>query len=96
MDDRRPGKPSNYLLPDRLIERAVQIIRERYADFGPTLACMKLRGVTLYKETVRKLMMQSGLWIPRRHRAQKNPATSLPPYLRWCADTNRQLRSPLV
>lgn len=27
--------------------------------------------MTLSKESVRKLMMQSGLWIPRRHRAPK-------------------------
>lgn len=84
MADRRRGKPSNYQLPDGLAERAVQIIRERYADFGPTLACEKLaelHGVTLSKETVRKLMMQSGLWIPRRHRA---PKIQQPRYRRAC------------
>lgn len=42
MADRRRGKPSNYQLPAGLAERAVQIIRERYSDFGPTLACEKL------------------------------------------------------
>ena len=52
MADRRRGKPSNYQLPAGLAERAVQIIRERYSDFGPTLACEKLaelHGVTLSK-----------------------------------------------
>jgi len=75
MADRRRGKPSNYQLSDGLTERAIQIIRKRYANFGPTLACEKLaelHGVTLSKEAVRKLMMQSGLWIPRRHRAPKS------------------------
>lgn len=84
MADRRRGKPSNYQLPAGLAERAVQIIRERYSDFGPTLACEKLaelHGVTLSKETVRKLMMQSGLWIPRRHRA---PKIQQPRYRRAC------------
>jgi transposase len=74
MADRRRGKPSNYQLPEGLAERAIQIIRERYADFGPTLACEKLaelHGVVLSKETVRKLMILSGLWIPRRLRAPK-------------------------
>lgn len=50
-----------------LAERALLIIRERYADFGPTLACEKLaelHGLYLAKETVRKLMIQAGLWIP--------------------------------
>lgn len=74
MADRRRGKPSNYQLPEGLAEHAIQIIRERYADFGPTLACEKLaelHGVVLSKETVRKLMILSGLWIPRRLRAPK-------------------------
>lgn len=54
-----------------LAERALHIIRERYADFGPTLACEKLtevHGLYLAKETVRKLMTQAGLWIPRKLR----------------------------
>jgi hypothetical protein len=28
-----------------LAERALRIIRERYADFGPTLACEKLAEI---------------------------------------------------
>lgn len=55
-------------MPD-LAERALRIIRERYADFGLTLACEKLaevHGLYLAKETVRKLMTQAGLWIPRK------------------------------
>lgn len=54
-----------------LAERALHIIRDRYADFGPTLACEKLaevHGLYLAKETVRKLMTQAGLWIPRKLR----------------------------
>ncbi len=54
-----------------LAERALRIIRERYADFGQTLACEKLaevHGLHLAKETVRKLMTQAGLWIPRKLR----------------------------
>ncbi|MBB5405441.1 hypothetical protein HDG41_007537 [Paraburkholderia sp. JPY162] len=50
------------------------IIRERYADFGPTLACEKLReshGLVLSKETVRHLMTDAGLWAPRRQRPPK-------------------------
>ncbi len=42
-----------------LAERALRLIRERYADFGPTLAYEKLaevHGLYLAKETVRKLM----------------------------------------
>jgi transposase len=74
MADRRRGKPSNYRLPAGIAERAVQIFSERYSDFGPTLACEKLtelHGVVFSKETVRKLIMQSGLWIPSRQHATK-------------------------
>ncbi|WP_448815734.1 ISNCY family transposase, partial [Bacillus safensis] len=45
-----------------------------YADFGPTLACEKLwecHGIRLAKETVRKLMTEAGLWVPRRQRPPK-------------------------
>jgi hypothetical protein len=55
-------------------QRALAIVRERYADFGPTLACEKLRechGIRLAKETVRQLMMDAQLWVPRRQRPPK-------------------------
>ena len=42
MANRRRGKPSNNHLPDGLARYALSIIRERYTDFGPTLACEKL------------------------------------------------------
>lgn len=50
-----------------LAERALRISRERYAEFGSTLACEKLaenHGMYLVKETVLKLMTRDSLWIP--------------------------------
>jgi hypothetical protein len=44
------------------------------ADFGPTLATEKLRtkhGIELAKETVRRLQIAVGLWIPRKLRPPK-------------------------
>jgi transposase len=61
MANRRRGKPSNNQLPDGLAQYALNIIRERYTDFRPTLACEKfaeLHGVHLSKETVRSLMVK--------------------------------------
>jgi hypothetical protein len=81
---RKCGKPSNYQLPAGVAETAVSIIRERYQDFGPTLACEKLRelhGIVLAKETVRKLMLDAGLWIPRRLRS---PTIYHPRHRRHC------------
>jgi len=71
---RKRGRPSNRQLAPGVAERATALIRDRYADFGPTLACEKLRechGLALAKETVRVLMMAAGLWMPRKQRAAK-------------------------
>ena len=65
---RRRGKPSNNQLSAGLAQDAMLIVRERYADFGPTLACEMLRehhDLVLSKETVRRLMTEAGLWTPR-------------------------------
>ena len=75
----RRGHASNHQLPEDRAHRALSLIRERYADFGPTLACATLaceklwecHGLQLSKETVRKLMTEAGLWIPRRQRPPK-------------------------
>ncbi|BBS82390.1 helix-turn-helix domain-containing protein [Klebsiella quasipneumoniae] len=84
MANRRRGKPSNNQLPDGLARYALSIIRERYADFGPTLACEKLaelHDVHLSKETVRSLMVKAGFWVPRKQRA---PKIQQPRYRRAC------------
>lgn len=74
MTNRRRGKPRNNQLPDGFAQYALNIIRDRYTDFGPTLACVKLaelHDVHLSKETVRSLMVKAGLWIPRKQHAPK-------------------------
>jgi transposase len=71
---RKRGRPGNRRLDDDEARRARAIIRERYTDFGPTLACEKLyecHGIRLAKETVRRLMTDAGLWVPRRQRPPK-------------------------
>jgi transposase len=80
----RRGQPGNRKLDEGLALRALAIIRERYADFGPTLACEKLaecHGISLAKETVRKLMTDAGLWVPR---AQRPPKVYQPRARRAC------------
>lgn len=67
----RRSKPSNNQLAPGLAKEALALVRDHYADFGPTLACEQLRerhGLTLSKETLRCLMIEAGLWIPRRAR----------------------------
>ena len=68
---RKRGQVHHRLAPD-LVSMALSIIRDRYPDFGPTLACEKLRevhGIVIGRETVRKLMSETGLWIPRKLRS---------------------------
>ena len=68
---RRRGRPSNRSYPTALRSEVIGIIRERYADFGPTLAGEKLaelHGIDLARETIRQWMMAAGLWKDRRQR----------------------------
>src|SRR5271167_1205890 len=65
------GKPSNHRLPVEVRTLALSLVRERYADFGPTLAAEKLaahHGCTISRETLRGWMIADGLWTDRRHR----------------------------
>src|ERR1700730_9631647 len=68
---KRRGKPSNHRLPPEVRTLALSIVRERYADFGPTFAAEKLaehHGCSVSRETLRGWMIADGLWIDRRHR----------------------------
>ena len=51
------------------------MIKEKYADFGPTLAHEKLAEVhqlQVSRESVRQMMIEEGMWKPKR--AKKPPA----------------------
>jgi transposase len=68
----RRGKPSNNCLDRGVIQQAVDLIREKYWDFGPTLAHEKLTEVhhlELSRESVRRIMVEGGLWQPKRAKA---------------------------
>jgi hypothetical protein len=71
LQSRRRGKPSNRRLPERLRERALQLIRKLYSDFKPTLAQEKLAErdrLVVSVSTVRRWMIAAGLYTPRRVR----------------------------
>jgi hypothetical protein len=80
----RRGRRSNNAIPATVAVQAMSVIRERYPDFGPTLAAEKLteiHGVALSRETVRKWMSTAGLWKSRRDRI---PQPHQPRYRREC------------
>jgi len=59
-------------LDDSVRQQALMIIRERYADFGPTLAHEKLtelHGVPVSVSTIRNWMLEDGIWQSRQARA---------------------------
>jgi hypothetical protein len=81
---KRRGKPSNHRLPDEVRTLALSIVRERYADFGPTFAAEKLaehHGCAVSRETLRGWMIADGLWIDRGHR---QPSAHQPRRRREC------------
>ena len=52
-------------------QAVLALVREHYADFGPTLACEKLaerHGHCLSVETLRQWMIAAGLWAPKRRK----------------------------
>ena len=60
---KKRGRPSARRLPDVLRTEALALVREKYGDFGPTLACEKLA------ERPRAAMA-----MRRRKRARSRPA----------------------
>ena len=64
------GRPSHRKLSFK--QRIVELYRERYPDFGPTLFTEKLQereGITVSRETVRTWLKEDGLW--QKHRTRK-------------------------
>jgi len=70
MSARRGRRPNNAI--DPAVRREVlDLVRERYPDFGPTFACEKLvevHGHRLSAETLRGWMIADGLWRPKARR----------------------------
>ena len=66
---KRRGRESNNHLKADVVQKALDLIKSKYADFGPTLAHEKLveiEGLKLSDESVRKIMIGEGLWKARR------------------------------
>src|SRR6266850_1403166 len=56
----------------RLEQKILERLRQRYADFGPTLAAEHLakEGLLVSRETLRKWMTKAALWRPRAQRVK--------------------------
>jgi transposase len=65
------GKPPNNRILHAKRDYALSLIKDRYADFGPTLAAEMLaehHGFKVSRETVRKRMQEDGIWLSRKQR----------------------------
>jgi transposase len=75
MASRHRGQRPNNAFSPAVREHALQLVRTRYADFGPTLAQEKLteeHGLRLSRETLRQWLMAAGLWVPKRQPGRRN------------------------
>jgi transposase len=71
---RQRGQASHNRLTDAQRARITGLLAEKYADFGPTLAAEKLSeldGITVSRETIRRLQIGAGLWKPKRRRVRR-------------------------
>lgn len=74
------GKKSNKKYSDRLKTIVINLIRDQYYDFGPTLASEQLaerNNIVVSKETVRKWMIEYKIWHPKKLQRTRK-AGSLP------------------
>jgi hypothetical protein len=65
------GRPSNNKIADGVRDHAIDLMRRAYADFGPTLAAEMLaerHGLRVSRETLRRWMIEAGLWLSRQQR----------------------------
>lgn len=78
------GRPSNRAFKTELRAQALDLVRQHYHDFGPTLAAEYLaeqHQITISHETLRKWMIQAGLW---KDRDARRPRPHQPRYRRDC------------
>jgi transposase len=71
---RQRGRASNHRLAPGDRERIALLLREKYPDFGPTLAVEKLlerESIAVSAETVRQMQIAMGLWRPKRRRQKR-------------------------
>jgi transposase len=66
---RSRGRESNRKIPQEIKEQVLELYRQNYEGFGPTLAQEKLQereGISISDETLRMWLLGAGLWKKRR------------------------------
>ncbi len=68
---RSRGRAPSNRLSDGVRDYVVELVRQNYRDFGPTLAAevlLERHGVEVSRETMRRWMAEAGLWLSRKQR----------------------------
>jgi hypothetical protein len=68
------GREGNRKLNPKIIKKAEELLKKKYYDFGPTFASEKLdedHSIEISKETVRTIMVNTGLWIVKSRKQSK-------------------------
>jgi len=89
---KKRGRPSNRKTSEAIRSAVLWIVRQNYADFGPTLAAEKLageHGFAFSSETLRKWMIAEGLWLDRKQRRRRvhQPRHRRECVASWCRST---------
>lgn len=66
------GKPSNNRLAREIVDSAMHLVKTKYPDFGPSFAnekLLELHHIVISTSTLRKAMIEAGIWHSRKHKA---------------------------
>ena len=66
------GKPSHNNLSQTTKDQAIELVKTKYPDFGPTFAAEKLaerNSLNINHETLRGLMIKEGIWQHKKRKA---------------------------
>lgn len=71
---KRRGKPSNNRIKDNIREKIIEKLKTTYTECGPTFAwekLVKVERIRISLESVRKIMVEEGLWEARKRKRLK-------------------------
>jgi len=67
------GKPSNNKADEGTVKKAIELYREKYYDFGPTLAqetLLERDGIEISISTLRRALLSAGLWKQKKNSSE--------------------------
>ncbi|GAH21639.1 unnamed protein product, partial [marine sediment metagenome] len=67
------GRSSSRKFPNKFKNEVIDIVKKKYYDYGPKFTSEKLlenESKKVSKETLRKWIIEEGIWIPRKLRKE--------------------------